>query len=63
MAKIYIICELLEPVEGPVLLTQSCRISMTQGNNKITERSPGEDPILTVSQKPETSNQTRDSLQ
>ena len=57
--KIYIICELLEHVKGPVLPIQNCRISMTQGNNRIIS----EDPILTVPQKPETSNQTNDSLQ
>ena len=32
-------------------------ISRAQGNNRITGRSPGEDPILMVSQKPETLNQ------
>jgi hypothetical protein len=36
---------------------------MTQGNNRKTGRSPDEDPILMVSQKPEISNQTNDSLQ
>jgi hypothetical protein len=39
------------------------RISMTQSNNRITERSPGEDPILMMSQKPEILNQTNASLQ
>jgi hypothetical protein len=50
-------------MKEPVLLIQNFRISMTQGNNRITLRSPSEDPILMVSQKPETSNQTNDSLQ
>ena len=59
---IYIICELLERVKGPVLQPQSCRISMTQGNNRITGRSPSEDPVLMVSQKPEAWNQTNDSF-
>ena len=36
---------------------------MTQGNNRISERSPGGDPVLMVQQKPEASNQTNDSLQ
>jgi hypothetical protein len=36
---------------------------MTQGNNRIPGRSPSEDPIVMASQKPETSNQTNDSLQ
>jgi hypothetical protein len=31
-----------------VLKTQSYKISMTQGNNRIPERSPGEDPVLMV---------------
>jgi hypothetical protein len=39
--KIYIICELLGHMKGPVLLIQRCRIPMTQqGNNRITQRSP-----------------------
>ena len=40
---------------------RSCRISMTEGNNRITWRSPSEDPILMVSQMPEISNRTNDS--
>ena len=55
--------ELLEYMKGAILQIQSCSISTTQGNNRITGRSPNEDPILMVSQKPETSNQTNDSLQ
>jgi hypothetical protein len=47
----YIICKWLGPVKGPVLLFQSCRISMTQGNNRITGRSPDEDLIVMLSQK------------
>jgi hypothetical protein len=43
--NIYLICELLERIKGPVLQNQ--RFSMTQGNNRISERSPNEDPILT----------------
>jgi hypothetical protein len=37
--------------------------SMAQGNNRITRRSPGEDPILMVPQRPEIFSQTSDSLQ
>lgn len=48
--KIYIIYELLGHVKGPVPLIQSCRISMTQGNNMIIGK--------IVSQKPEISSQT-----
>ena len=44
--NIYSIYELLEHVKGPVLQIQSCRISMTQGNNRISERSPSEVPVL-----------------
>jgi hypothetical protein len=52
--KIHIIRELLGCVKGPALLLQSCRIFMTQGNN----RGPREDPVLMMSQEPETLNQT-----
>jgi hypothetical protein len=34
----YPIYELLEHVKRPVLWTQSSRISMTQGNNRMSER-------------------------
>ena len=47
----------------PVQLKGNCRISMTQGNNRITGRTPDEVPILMESQKPEILNQTIDSLQ
>ena len=46
--NIYPIYELLESVKDPVLQSQSCRISMTQGNNRISERSPSEDPVWIV---------------
>jgi hypothetical protein len=59
--KIHIICEWLGHVKGPLLLFQSCRVSTTQDSNRITGRSSNEDPILTVSEKPEISNQTNDS--
>lgn len=35
---------------------------MTQGNNRLSERSPREGPVLIVHQKPEASNQASDSL-
>jgi hypothetical protein len=38
--------ELLEHMKGPVLQIQSCRIPMTQGNNRISQKSPCEDPVL-----------------
>lgn len=61
--KIYIFYEGLGQVKGAVLLIQSYRIFMTQGNRKITGRSPSEDSIWMVSQRPENLNQTYDSLQ
>lgn len=42
------ICQVLEHVEGLVLLIQSYRISMTHRNNRRTGRRPCEDPILMV---------------
>jgi hypothetical protein len=48
LSNIYPIQEFLEHAKGPILQTQSCRISMTQGNNGISERNPGEDPVLIV---------------
>jgi hypothetical protein len=45
---IYPISELLEQVKGPLLQNQSYRICMTQVNNRISKKSPGEDPILRV---------------
>lgn len=56
--KINPICELMEPVKGPVLQNQTCRMSETQGNSKMSERSSSEDPVLRVSQKPEALNWT-----
>ena len=45
--SIYTIHELLEIMKRMVLHHQSCEVAMTQGN-KISKRSPGEDPLLTV---------------
>ena len=62
--KIYVNCKWLEFMKGPVLLIQTCRISMTQaGQRQDTLRKPGEDPGLMVSQKPEILNLTNDSSQ
>jgi hypothetical protein len=36
---------------------------MTQGNGRISERIPGEGPVLIIEQKPEALNQSDDSLQ
>ena len=44
--NIYPIYELLELGKGPVLQIESYRISMTHGNNWISERSSDEDPVL-----------------
>ena len=46
--NIYPIYELLECVKVPVLQIQNYRISMTQGNDRISERSPSEVPVLMV---------------
>jgi hypothetical protein len=45
---IYSICELLECVKGLVLQNQSYKIFLTQGNSRISQRSPSEDPVLKV---------------
>jgi hypothetical protein len=45
-------------VNGTVLQSLLCA-----GNNKITGRRPSEDPVLMVAEKPENSNQTKDSMQ
>lgn len=58
---IYPICELLKHGKGLLLQIQGCRVSMTQGNNRISERCPDEDPVLVVQQKPEALKQTKDS--
>lgn len=44
--SIYLIYELLEYRMGSSLWIQSCGISMTQGNSKISETHPSEDPGL-----------------
>ena len=46
--KIYPIYKLPEHMKGTVLKIQSCRISMIQDNNRISKRSPSEDPVLIV---------------
>jgi hypothetical protein len=59
----YLKYKLLERMKGVVPQNQCFRISMTQGNNKISERNPGENSVSIVYQKSEASNQTNDSLQ
>ena len=44
--NIYPLYELLEHMKGPVLQNQSCKICMTQGNNRISKKSHSEDPVL-----------------
>lgn len=44
--------ELPELGKSLLLQNQSCRISITQGSNRISKRNPGEDPVLIVRQKP-----------
>jgi hypothetical protein len=45
-SNIYPTNKLQECIKGPILQNQSCRI--TQGNTRISERSPGEGPVLIV---------------
>ena len=44
-SNIYSIYDLLEHMKGPVLQLQSYRISITQGNDRISD---SEDPVLIV---------------
>jgi hypothetical protein len=46
--NIHPIYELLEYEKGLGLLNQSCKITTTQDNNRLSERSPREDPLLIV---------------
>jgi hypothetical protein len=46
--NIYPIDELLKYMKGPVPQIQNYRMSMTQGNNRISEKSPGEVLVLIV---------------
>ena len=46
--NIYPIYDLLECVKGPVFQIQSCRISTTHGNHRMSEKSLSEDPVLKV---------------
>ncbi|KAL6040919.1 hypothetical protein STEG23_037895 [Scotinomys teguina] len=46
--NIYLICDLLEHVKGLVLQIQSCSIYMTQGDNRISKRSPSDSPVSIV---------------
>ena len=57
-ANIYPIYELREPEKQLVLKSLSCRTSMTQGNNSLSESTPSEHSVLMMKQKPEASNQT-----
>ena len=43
--NIYPIIDLLECMKGLVLQIQNYRISMTQGNSRISERRPSEVPV------------------
>lgn len=61
--QVYYIYELLDYVKRPILKIQSCRISTTQGNKRLSKRSPDKNSALIVYQKPEALNQTEDSLQ
>ena len=54
-------CDLLEQISKGQSYT--CGIFMTQGKTRIPKRSPHEELVLVVQQKPEASNQIKDSLQ
>ena len=56
--NIYSIYELLVNMKMLVLQIQKYRISMTQGNNRVSEKGPREGPVFIVHQKPEASDQT-----
>ena len=56
--KVYSIDELLECLKGPILQTPNYRISMIQGNSRISERSSSEVPVLIEQQKPVRSHRT-----
>ena len=60
--NVHFIYELLEHEKGKDLKIQSCRISMTPDNNRISKGSPSEGPDWIGYQKPEDLNQTNDSL-
>lgn len=60
-SNIHSIYELLGCVKGLVLHIQSCRISMTQDNNRMSERNQSEKPVRMVLQRPEALNLTSDS--
>jgi hypothetical protein len=47
-SNIYPIYEFLEHMKGSVPQIQSCRVSMTQDYNRISKRSPSEDPVLII---------------
>ena len=53
--NIYPICKLLECIKELVLQIQTYRISITQANNRISERSPGENLVLIKVQKAQVS--------
>ena len=42
------IAKLLQLMKGPVLKIQRCKINMTQGNKRMSERRPSEVPVLIV---------------
>ena len=58
--NIYPVYELLELLKGLDLQIQRCRISMTQGNNRISRKRPSEDLVLRCSrsQRPWTRTMT-----
>ena len=61
--NIYPIDELPECMKWPVLHIQKYGVSLTQSNNRISERSSSEVPVLTEKEKLEASFKTNEMLQ
>ena len=62
LPNIYPMHKLLDCMKEPILHMKNYRIFMAQGSNRMSERSPREDPALTEWQKPEALNHTNQSL-
>lgn len=52
--------EALEPLGAQSGIAKTPLYTLTQGNSRLSERSPSEFPVLMVSQKPEALNQTNE---
>lgn len=52
----YLVFEPVDYVKGLDLQIHSCKISMTQGNNMMSKKSPSEGPVFKMRQKRLASN-------